>query len=297
VAQKPLQGQTKVSQLDAIGRVMAFKLQYSMSRDTFDGLLTVIGSLLPEDHVLPKSMYEAQKLLRALKMMYEKIHACPKGCMIFRKEYVEAKYCPKCKSSRFIEVDSGDGQKRQLDIPLTILRHLPFIPRIQRLYMTEESAKEMTWHKNEKRYNPNKMVHASNGEAWKHFDAIHHEKAKEARNVRVVLAIDEFNPYGMSAAPHTCWPVFVIPINLPPGVCIQRQNIFVSLIIPDTRGIKWCHTRFWKVNRMRTMYVPGSETHVHSDYIMGHHHTMLEINSEKVLYYIKMSKTSIESNT
>jgi predicted small metal-binding protein len=53
-----------------------------------------------------------------------------------------------------------------------------------------------------------------------------------------------------------------------------------------------CHTRFWKANRMRTMYVPGSETHIHSDYIIGHHHTMLEINSGKILYYIKMSKTS-----
>ena len=47
---------------------------------------------------------------------------------------------------------------------------------------------------------------------------------------------------------------------------------------------------------MRTMYVPGSETHVHSDYIIGHHHTMLEIDSGKVLNYIKMYKTSIESN-
>jgi hypothetical protein len=28
-----------------------------------------------------------------------------------------------------------------------------------------------------------------------------------------------------------------------------------------------CHTRFWKVNRMRTMCVPGLEIHVHSDYI------------------------------
>jgi hypothetical protein len=111
-AQKPLHGQTKVSQLDAIGRVMAFKSQYSMSRDTLNGLLTVIGSLLPEDHVLSKSMYEAQKLLRALKMMYEQIHACPKGCVLFRKEYAEAKYCLKCKSFRFMEVDSGDGQKR-----------------------------------------------------------------------------------------------------------------------------------------------------------------------------------------
>jgi hypothetical protein len=213
---KPLYSQTKVSQLDAIGRVMAFKSQYSMSRDAFDDLLTVIGSLLPEDHVLPKSMYKAQKLLRALKMMYEQIHACPISCVLFRKEYTEAKYCPKCKSSRFMEVDSGDGQKRQLNIGVTILRHLLFIVRLQCLYMIEESVKLMTWQKNGKRYNPDKMVHTSNGEAWKHFDAIHREKAKEARNVHVALATDGFNPYGMSAAPYTCCPMFVIPINLPP---------------------------------------------------------------------------------
>jgi hypothetical protein len=94
--------------------------------------------------------------------------------------------------------------------------------------MTEESAKQMTWHKNRKQYNPDKMVHASDGEAWKLFDVIHREKAEEARNVRVALATHGFNPYGMSAAPYTCWPVFVIPINLPPAVCFQRQNIFVS---------------------------------------------------------------------
>jgi hypothetical protein len=38
---------------------MAFKSRYSLSGDTFDGLVIVIGSLLPEDHILPKSMYEA----------------------------------------------------------------------------------------------------------------------------------------------------------------------------------------------------------------------------------------------
>jgi hypothetical protein len=77
----------------------------------------------------------------------------------------------------------------------------------------------MTWNKNGKRYNPDKMVRASDGEAWKHFD---HEKAEEARNVRVALATDGFNPYGMSDVMYTCWPVFVTPINLPLGVCFQR---------------------------------------------------------------------------
>ena len=54
-AQKPLHGQTKVSQLDAIGRIMVLKSQYSLSRDAFDDMLTVIGSLLPEGHLLPRA--------------------------------------------------------------------------------------------------------------------------------------------------------------------------------------------------------------------------------------------------
>jgi hypothetical protein len=104
--------------------------------------------------------------------------------------------------------------------------------------MAEESAKQMTWHKNGKQYNHDKMVHTFDGEAWTHFDAIHHEKAKEACNVRVVLTIDGFNPYGMTAVTYTCLLVFVIPINIPLGVCLQRQNKFMSLIIPRHRRNK-----------------------------------------------------------
>jgi hypothetical protein len=102
--------------------------------------------------------------------------------------------------------------------------------------MTGESAKQMTWHKKGKRYNADKLVHHSDGEAWTRFDSIHREKADEAHNVRVALATDGFNPYGLMAAPYTCWPVFVIPLNLPLGICFQRQNIFLLLIIPGHLG-------------------------------------------------------------
>ena len=94
----------------------------------------------------------------------------------------------------------------------------------------------MTWHKNGKRYNSEKMVHPSDGDAWVHFDGKHPSKAEEARNVRVALATDGFNPYGMMAAPYTCWPVFVIPLNLSPGVMFQPKNVFLSLIIPGHPG-------------------------------------------------------------
>jgi hypothetical protein len=45
------------------------------------------------------------------------------------------------------------------------------------------------------------------------------------------------------------------------------------------------------------MYVLRLDTHIHSDYIIGHHHTLLKVNSGKVLYYIKVSKTSTNSIT
>jgi len=58
-AQKPLHGQTKVSQMDGIGRLMALKSQFSLSRDAFDSMLPIFGSMLPEHHILPKTMYQA----------------------------------------------------------------------------------------------------------------------------------------------------------------------------------------------------------------------------------------------
>jgi hypothetical protein len=46
---------------------------------------------------------------------------------------------------------------------------------------------------------------------------------------------------------------------------------------------------------MQTLYVLGSETHVHNDYIIGHHHTFVKVNSGNSTYYIKVSKSIIES--
>jgi hypothetical protein len=198
------------------------KSQFSVSIACFDAFLAVIATLLLDGHKLPPNMYESKKLLSALKMPYEMIHVCTKQCMLFRNEHADSKYCVKCGSSRYIEVNSGNGNKTQLTVPMKVLHYLPFLPRLQRLYMFEGSAKQMTWHKHGHRYHPNKMVHPSNGEAWKAFDMEYKDFAREARNVRVAIATDGFNPFGMGAASYSCWPVFIIPLNLPPGVCMQR---------------------------------------------------------------------------
>jgi hypothetical protein len=169
-------------------------------------------------------------------MSYESIHACPNGCVLFRGEDLKvATHCPKCKASRYVEVDSGDGKKVESKIPEMVVRYLPLTPRLQQMFMTEESTKQMTWHKDGKRYS-DKMMHPSDAETWQYFDMQYPNKAKDARNVRVAIAIDGFNPYGTHAALYTCWPVFMIPLNLPPGVMFEPKNVLLSLIIPRHPG-------------------------------------------------------------
>jgi hypothetical protein len=231
---KPLHGHTQVLQLDTITCLLVVKSQFSRSIAYFDAFLVVIGTLLPDGHKLPPNMYESKKLLITLKMSYEMMHVCSKQYMLFRNEHANNKYCVKCGSSRYIEVDSSNVNKKQLTVPIKVLRYLPFLPRLQRLYMFEDSVKQITWHKHGHRYHPNKIVHLSDGEAWKAFDMEYKDFGSEARNVRVAITTDGFNPYGMGAASYNYWPVFIIPLNLlnlPPGVCMQRQNILLSLVV------------------------------------------------------------------
>ena len=236
-SKRPLHEQTELCQLDAIAQVMALKAQFNLGRECYDAMMTIFGRFLPKGHVLPANLYQSEKILRVLKMPYEKIHACENGCALFRLEYAALNYCPICNSSRYIVVDNGMGEKNQTKIPISVLRYLPIVPRLQRLFMVEETARQMTWHKLGKRTeldaDGNKMlVHTSDGFAWRHFDALHKDKSEDPRQPRVAISTDGFNVYGMTAAQYSCWPVFVIPLNLPPGEIMKRKNIFLTLIIP-----------------------------------------------------------------
>ncbi|XP_070010780.1 uncharacterized protein [Nicotiana sylvestris] len=63
------------------------------------------------------------------------------------------------------------------------------------------------------------------GEAWKHFDRLFPNFASEPRNIRLGLCADGFIPFSVSAAPYSCWPVFVTPYNLPPELCVETYDI------------------------------------------------------------------------
>ena len=105
--------------------------------------------------------------------------------------------------------------------------------------MTEEIAKQMTWHKNGKRYSLDKMVHPSGGKAWKFIDQQHRSKSDEARNVRVALATDGFNLYGMLAVPYTLSRISVrgTPTDVHVEIIHTQFEASYSTLCPVTRTV------------------------------------------------------------
>jgi hypothetical protein len=56
--------------------------------------------------------------------------------------------------------------------------------------------------------------------------------AKDARNIRLGLATNRFNPFLEKNSRYSMWPMFVIPYNLPPWSCMRESNFMMALLIP-----------------------------------------------------------------
>ena len=77
------------------------KGNYEWSDKGFSTLLEVLTDVLSNNNNLPKSMYEAKKTMKVLGLEYEKIHACPNDCIMYRNELVDLTQWPNCGASRW----------------------------------------------------------------------------------------------------------------------------------------------------------------------------------------------------
>ncbi|GJV00980.1 hypothetical protein Tco_1330250 [Tanacetum coccineum] len=85
--------------------------------------------------------------------------------------------CPVCNTSRWKDRNTP-GKK----VPKKVLRYFLIIPRLQCLYKSSHTTKDMIWHATRKCMEPGKMQHPVNGGAWKKFDTKYPDFPKN-RNV------------------------------------------------------------------------------------------------------------------
>ncbi|XP_010666303.1 uncharacterized protein LOC104883469 [Beta vulgaris subsp. vulgaris] len=227
----PLYEGSKMSVLEMVARITALKCEYNLPHRCVDAFASLVNEAIPNNNLMSRTFYDTKKVLKGLQLPHEKIHTCPNGCMLFWKNDAHLEQCKVCGSDRYKKTSRGKL------IPVKVLTYFPITPRLQRLYATNNIAKEMTWHHTNPRARGT-MAHPSDGDAWKHFNDTYPDFASEPRNVRLGLCTDGFTPYGKFGGNYSCWPVILTPYNLPPSMCMKKPFMFLSLIVPGPKNPK-----------------------------------------------------------
>ncbi|GFP88985.1 hypothetical protein PHJA_001042200 [Phtheirospermum japonicum] len=223
-------GCSKFSKLSFLARLYHLKCLCKITNKSFTMLLELLNEAFPEGVKLPKSHYEARKVIDELGLGYKKYDACPNNCTLYWGKYKDKMQYETCKCTRWV-VSDGDETGENRKIPHKVLWHFPLKDRLQRLFMSSKTSSFMRWHV-ESRTKDGNLRHPADSPAWQYFDFKHPGFANDPRNVRLGLASDGFNPFNNMSVTHSTWPVILVPYNLPPWMCIKQPYFIMSLLIP-----------------------------------------------------------------
>ncbi|XP_020250883.1 uncharacterized protein LOC109828263 [Asparagus officinalis] len=167
------EGCTEYSRFSFMLELLHIKNLSGMANTYFEMLLDLLRKVVPGgERSIPKITYAAKQIVSDLGLDYNKIDVCPNDCILYYKDNKELQECPTCGVSRWKQRTRSSTRRTtesvymQSKIPAKVLRHFPLVSRLQRLYMNKDTAKSM-------------------------------------RNVRLGLASDGFNPFGvMSSGKH-----------------------------------------------------------------------------------------------
>ena len=220
----PLFAGATVSLLGAVLVVLTICKTHGVSNACVDELMKALSSqILPQPNTLPVSERQATRLLRTLGLGYNIIHACIRGCVLYRGDYAGLNRCPTCHAPRFYR--RGRDKK-----PVRVLRHFPLIPRLRRMFGTQHLSTLMTWW-SENRSTDGSLRNVADSPAWRHVDDTWDDFARDARNVRLILSTDGVNPFSFKTTSWATWPVVMFIANLPPWAMTKKNFILLTLLI------------------------------------------------------------------
>nr|GEV95997.1 hypothetical protein [Tanacetum cinerariifolium] len=192
-----------VTRLDFMAKFTYFKVKGKLTDSIFNEMLKFFQHVFPttKGYKLPPSYYAIKKTFKTIGLGYESIHACVNDCFLFRGDNnKDVHFCPVCKTSRW--KDSNTPGKK---VPKKVLRYFLIIRRLQRLYKSSHTTKEMTWHDTRECTEPGKMQHPVDGRAWKNFDT-------------------------------NMWPMILTTYNLPLWFCMKESSFMLTLLIPGLKS-------------------------------------------------------------
>ncbi|GJZ58038.1 hypothetical protein Tco_0613532 [Tanacetum coccineum] len=118
-----------------------FKVKGKLTDSILNEMLEFFQNVFPtaKGYKLPPSYYAIKKTFKTIRLGYESIHACVNDYFLFWGDAnKDVHLCPVCNTSRW--KDSNTSGKK---VPKKVLRYFPIIPKLQRLYKSSHTAKEI----------------------------------------------------------------------------------------------------------------------------------------------------------
>ena len=225
-SQEPIYEGCKLNRLEVAIVLVTICTLFSIPYTFLDELLNFLSQdLLPKSNNLPRSSYEARRMVLKLGLKHEAIHCCPDGHVLFRGDKKDLHTCPHpgCGKSRYVEGSTS--------IPCKVLRYFSIIDQLVRMFKCPKIAEMMTFHARNQSEEP-LMKSVVDGEQWRHVNNMHADFAAIPTNLRIGLIGDGVNPYGNQSTKHSVWPFIVAIYNLPPWMTSKKFFLKLVLLIP-----------------------------------------------------------------
>lgn len=213
------------SVLTAIGERFATYTRTNMSKTTMSNLLCMEHDTLPQPNQLPRSYYEARKLISPYLIPVRTYDACINHCVVYRnssdsKQYARKTECPVCMEPRYTR--SGRS-KRQL-------KYLPVGPRLARIYGNESLAAIM--HNDISTNIPFQMTDIQDSPEYRKLFTSNGYFAGDKNGIVVGLEADGVAPYHSYNQTYSFTVVTMPVFNIMRKYRMLFRNIFIVMIIP-----------------------------------------------------------------
>jgi len=111
------------------------------------------------------------------------------------------------------------------------LWYFPFIQRFKWWFKSAKTAKDLTWHVDERIVVVGQMHHPLDLPTWKLVDEKWPEFAVEPRHLRLALSTDGINLHSSLSIRYSCWTVMLNTYNLSSNFCMKRKFTMLTMLI------------------------------------------------------------------
>ena len=176
---------------------------------------------LPKPNFCPKNYQDAKSQIREFLVPLQTYHACPNDCILFHKHLANEKKCPVCNSKRFL----SSGR------PAKVFKYFPLIPRIARIYQTENLVKLL--HEHSVRPDDGFLKDILDTDRWKkQWFGQNGEFNGLSSGCVLNFCTDGVNPFKTMHLVYSMWPMMVSVLNFPISFRKSVGGILLLGIIP-----------------------------------------------------------------